>query len=296
MPRSGQGEGGRDPGARDVERSEAGAPREERGQRVVGRPGARGSRLLQEGGEAVARRPRVPVRLREPGHGVRLPDFSGISLSHCAASGRNMLRSAKFDPPRAAERPPAPAAARSAVRRPSAGGRRAAARQTSATGSAGTRAGALTTRSGRRLGQRERRHQADAQATRDVGEQQRHARHVDGRHAAGCARRRDSRRAARGRGSRRPGAAAARAAAARSAAPDRVARAAGPPRRTAGRRDGGPRGHAASPGPSPPRGRRRRAATRRTPSRECVVTISKRTGGSSSSRSRSTGASSALPR
>ena len=77
-----------------------------------------------------------------------------------------------------------PATARRAARRARAGWRRAAARQTSATGSAGTAAGARVMPSGSRLGERERRDQPDAQAARDIGEQERHAGHVDGRHGA----------------------------------------------------------------------------------------------------------------
>jgi hypothetical protein len=83
----GEGEAGGEPGARDVERAESGAPREERSQRIVGSGEPQDARLVQKGGEAVARCRRVTAGLREPGHEVRLR-LSGISWSHCAVSGR----------------------------------------------------------------------------------------------------------------------------------------------------------------------------------------------------------------
>jgi hypothetical protein len=67
-PEIGQGQACREPGTRDVERPEAGAARQERGERVVGTREAEDSRLGPEGGEAVAGGPGVTLGLGEPRH------------------------------------------------------------------------------------------------------------------------------------------------------------------------------------------------------------------------------------
>ena len=97
MPRSGEGEAGGEPGARDVERAESGAPREQRSQRIVGSREPEDARLVQEGGEAVARWRRVTAGLREPGHEVRLR-LSRHLVGRIVRSRAGKVKKAKRDP------------------------------------------------------------------------------------------------------------------------------------------------------------------------------------------------------
>src|SRR5262249_39304504 len=168
-------------------------------------------------------------------------------------------------------------------------------------GQCGHASGLAHHEAGGRLGEGERGDQPNAQASRDVREEQRHARHVDGGDRTNAVLREvvvEQRAAAALTGQPKHGLAP-------QSLRERSALAAGA---RSGRVRGGlihTRGWWRRCGPSSPGGfscpvttarSTSPAATKRTPAGECVVTISKRTGGSSSSRSRSTGARSPLPR
>src|SRR5439155_1987476 len=276
-----------------------------------GAPAARAPRRAADGRLTLrpdeARGLGLPARARQPQHRPRAADTRrahgrdpGRSRLHAggdrAVAPRRDYLSAGAAPIRASLAPTrAPAVASRSAKRASAGWRRAAVRQTRVTGSAGTRAGALTTRS------------AGASASARAGtnpmpsppDTYESSSETLGTSMVDTGRTRASARYCSS--TARPRLAAAR-------------------RKIGSRRSrsvSGARSFRLRRGPTQAKGWSKRCrssrprgvswpvttarstsplATSRTPSRECVVTISKRTGGSASSKSRKTGASSPLPR